>query len=340
MKRVASAAALLTARGPGGRRRRRTAGARTGARRRSSRSGSAGAPAELGRLQEGGGRVRQGAPRRDARRRRRDRRPQDRRSDPRRQRARTSSARSTRTTSASTAAPEAWIDLAPLPEASRTSARRSSRRRRMYYTQYGGKRCALPLLADTYGLYYNKALFKKAGITAPPKTISELTADAKKLTKRNPDGSIKVVGLDPFIGFYENVPERWVTAFGGKWTSMPRAHAILAEQAAWPKWLKWQKSLVDWYGYNNLVQVPGGARRRVLDVECVRGRQARDEPRRRMARRVHRGRASQPEVRHGADAGRRCQAEAVRLRLHQRHDHRHPEERASTPLRRGISSST
>jgi len=29
-----------------------------------------------------------------------------------------------------------------------------------YYTQYGGKRCALPLLADTYGLYYNNALFK------------------------------------------------------------------------------------------------------------------------------------------------------------------------------------
>ena len=29
-----------------------------------------------------------------------------------------------------------------------------------YYTQYKGIRCALPLLADTYGLYYNKMLFK------------------------------------------------------------------------------------------------------------------------------------------------------------------------------------
>ena len=43
-----------------------------------------------------------------------------------------------------------------------------------YYTQYKGKRCALPLLADTYGLYYNKTLFKEAGITRPPKTFSEL----------------------------------------------------------------------------------------------------------------------------------------------------------------------
>ena len=92
-----------------------------------------------------------------------------------------------------------------------------------YYTQYGGKRCALPLLADDYGLYYNKTLFKKAGITQPPRTISELTADAKKLTVRNTDGSIKVVGIDPIIGFYENVPERWVTSFGGQWTRHERA---------------------------------------------------------------------------------------------------------------------
>jgi ABC-type sugar transport system, periplasmic component len=33
-----------------------------------------------------------------------------------------------------------------------------------YYTQYAGKQCALPLLADDYGLYYNKAMFKAAGL--------------------------------------------------------------------------------------------------------------------------------------------------------------------------------
>ena len=73
-----------------------------------------------------------------------------------------------------------------------------------YYTQYDGKRCALPLLADTYGLYYNKKLFEEAGIDGPPKTISELTDAAKKLTKRNADGTIKVAGFDPIFGFYEN----------------------------------------------------------------------------------------------------------------------------------------
>ena len=51
-----------------------------------------------------------------------------------------------------------------------------------YYTQYKGKRCALPLLADVYGFYYNKDLFKKAGLSGPPKTMQQLTPYAKKLT--------------------------------------------------------------------------------------------------------------------------------------------------------------
>src|SRR5919204_1667134 len=106
-----------------------------------------------------------------------------------------------------------WIDLTPLLKKDGIDPAIFPRAPR-YYTQYGGKRCALPLLADDYGLYYNKAMFRQAGITRPPRTISELTADAKKLTVRGSNGSIKVAGLDPVIGFYENVPERWVSAFG------------------------------------------------------------------------------------------------------------------------------
>ncbi|MGZ4348560.1 MAG: extracellular solute-binding protein [Gaiellaceae bacterium] len=149
-----------------------------------------------------------------------------------------------------------WIDLSPYLKQSNISVSQFPAATQ-YYTQYGGKRCALPLLADTYGLYYNKALFKAAGIAAAPKTIQELTADAKKLTVRNPDGSLKVVGFDPFIGFYENVPERWVTAFGGKWNDA-QGGAILASQPGWTKWLTWMKSLIDWYGYKNLVRFQAG----------------------------------------------------------------------------------
>ncbi len=44
----------------------------------------------------------------------------------------------------------------------------------------GGSQCALPSLTDAYGLYYNKQMLAKAGI-APPKTMDELMAAAKKL---------------------------------------------------------------------------------------------------------------------------------------------------------------
>jgi multiple sugar transport system substrate-binding protein len=150
-----------------------------------------------------------------------------------------------------------WVDLAPLMKKDNISVDLFPKASQ-YYTQYAGKRCALPLLADDYGLYYNKALFKKAGITHPPRTISELTADAKKLTVRNANGTLKVVGLDPLIGWYENVPERWITQFGGKFVDA-KGHAILSKDPGWTAWAKWMKGLIDWYGYNNLVRFQTGA---------------------------------------------------------------------------------
>jgi multiple sugar transport system substrate-binding protein len=151
-----------------------------------------------------------------------------------------------------------WIDLTPLMKQSGQSFNQFPPATN-YYGQYGGKHCALPLLADDYGLYYNKTLFKQAGITSPPKSIAELTADAKKLTKFNPDGSIKVLGFDPFVGFYENTPERWVTAWGGReqWANSS-GQSILAKAPGWSAWLKWQKSLVDWIGYKKLVKFQAG----------------------------------------------------------------------------------
>src|SRR4051794_10809214 len=42
---------------------------------------------------------------------------------------------------------------------------------------------SVPIYGLSYGLFYNKKLFKQAGIKAPPKTWSEFVATAKKLTK-------------------------------------------------------------------------------------------------------------------------------------------------------------
>ena len=149
-----------------------------------------------------------------------------------------------------------WIDLGPLLKQSHINPSIFPAATR-YYTQFKGKRCALPMLADVYGLYYNKALFRKAGIKSPPKTMDELTADAKKLTQRDASGKIKVAGFDPLLGFYENVPERYITSFGGKWLDS-KGHSIIAKDPAWSKWARWQKNLVDWYGYNKLVSFQTG----------------------------------------------------------------------------------
>jgi multiple sugar transport system substrate-binding protein len=145
-----------------------------------------------------------------------------------------------------------WIDLAPLMKKDNIKASDFPPAPR-YYTQYNGKRCALPLLADVYGLYYNKKLFKAAGIKGPPKTLSELATDAKKLTVRDSSGKIKVAGFDPVVGFYENTPDRWIQAYGGKWLN-PQGNSAIGADPAWAKWARWEKSLIDWYGYSNLVR--------------------------------------------------------------------------------------
>jgi multiple sugar transport system substrate-binding protein len=47
---------------------------------------------------------------------------------------------------------------------------------------YKGKVYALPVTAEASVLYYNKTLFAKAHIAAPPKTYAEVEADAKAIT--------------------------------------------------------------------------------------------------------------------------------------------------------------
>jgi multiple sugar transport system substrate-binding protein len=154
----------------------------------------------------------------------------------------------------------AWIDLKPLLSKDKIDVNMFPATTR-YYTQYKGKRCALPLLADVYGFYYNKKMFKAAGLKGPPKTMSQLASYAKKLTKRGANGSIKVAGYNPFLGFYAgNAPDlsTYAPLFGAKWID-GREKSVLAKNPAWGKMLRWQKSLVDWYGYKNLQRFNAGA---------------------------------------------------------------------------------
>lgn len=128
----------------------------------------------------------------------------------------------------------------------------------LQYTSFQGVQCALPFMSDVWGLYYNKDLFQQAGITGPPRTMSELTADAKKLTVFNPDGSIKVAGFVPSSGYGQNTAANLGHSFGASWYNDDGTSAI-ATDPAWKAMLAWQNDLVDFYGADNLARFVAGA---------------------------------------------------------------------------------
>ena len=150
-----------------------------------------------------------------------------------------------------------WIDLAPYLKRDKINTNIFPAATRAY-TQYKGTRCALPLLADAYGFYYNRKLFKAAGLTRPPTTFDELSAYAKKLTTRKADGSLDVVGFNPFIGFYQNSIGAYQPLVGAKYFDAA-GKSSLAKDPAWQRLLRWQKSLVDYYGHQKLVKWQTGA---------------------------------------------------------------------------------
>jgi ABC-type glycerol-3-phosphate transport system substrate-binding protein len=52
------------------------------------------------------------------------------------------------------------------------------------FSGYKGNQCSLPALPDSYGLYYNKAMFKAKGIARPPRTpIEAARSDDQQLAQ-------------------------------------------------------------------------------------------------------------------------------------------------------------
>ena len=145
-----------------------------------------------------------------------------------------------------------WQDLKPYMQASSFSMSQFPAAA-LSYTSFQGKQVALPVLTDAYGLYYNKDLLAKAGIAGPPKTMSELTADAKKLTVKNPDGTIKIAGFVPLNSWEELGPADLSRSWGATWFDA-QGQPHLATDPGWSAALTWQKQLVDWYGYDNITK--------------------------------------------------------------------------------------
>ena len=99
-------------------------------------------------------------------------------------------------------------------------------------------------------MYYNLDMFKAAGISDPPKTTDELMADAKKLTQFNSDGSIKVAGFVPWLGYNccGNTSLSFGHMFGATWLD-DQGNPAFASDPRWAEMFDWQKKFIaDVYG--------------------------------------------------------------------------------------------
>ncbi|MFI7007080.1 ABC transporter substrate-binding protein [Streptomyces sp. NPDC050145] len=140
----------------------------------------------------------------------------------------------------------ALVDLNPFFEKSDIDPATTFPKAMNEYTQFDGNRCAAPLLGDAYGLYYNKDAFKKAGIKNPPKTWTEFTEDAKKLTIDDGD-SYKQLGFMPNYHGWESTTEHYFGQFSPTYFDK-NGKSHLAEDPAFEEGFTLQKKLVDTLG--------------------------------------------------------------------------------------------
>ncbi|GAA2627671.1 MULTISPECIES: extracellular solute-binding protein [Streptomyces] len=142
----------------------------------------------------------------------------------------------------------AFADLNPFLAKSGVDKTKVFPKTLLAYTEFDGNQCTLPLLHDAYGLVYNKTAFAAAGITEPPKTWSQFTEVAQKLTKADASGhSYEQVGLMPTFHGYETKPTRLAAQWGATYFGAD-GRSNLAGDPAFAKMLSAQKDLVDKLG--------------------------------------------------------------------------------------------
>ncbi|MFI8517072.1 ABC transporter substrate-binding protein [Streptomyces sp. NPDC085481] len=142
----------------------------------------------------------------------------------------------------------AFADLKPFIEKSGLDLDKIIPKTLLEYTRFEGKRCAMPLLTDAYGLYYNKDAFKAAGLdpAKPPKTYSELLAVAKKLTKTKDDG-FEQLGFMPNYHGYETTSEHYLGSWGPTYFDANGKSTVGTDPAV-AEMITTQKKMVDELG--------------------------------------------------------------------------------------------
>ncbi|GMA60994.1 ABC transporter substrate-binding protein [Alicyclobacillus fastidiosus] len=116
---------------------------------------------------------------------------------------------------------------------------------------FDGHLYAYPHDTDVRFLYWNKDLFKKAGLNPnqPPKTIAQLDQDAAKLTVHNSAGQITQAGFIPWGD--QGSFDTWAWAFGATFNQNSEGEINLADSAS-IKSLQWQQKYAKEYGIAKL----------------------------------------------------------------------------------------
>ncbi len=117
-----------------------------------------------------------------------------------------------------------------------------------YYT-VNGKQYSMPFNSSTPMLYYNKDMFKAAGLDPekPPSTFAEFTEAARALTRKNDDGSTTYGGAFAIYGWFF---EQFLAVSGGEYVNNGNGRDSFATEATFnsPEGvaiLEWWKANLD-----------------------------------------------------------------------------------------------
>jgi multiple sugar transport system substrate-binding protein len=108
---------------------------------------------------------------------------------------------------------------------------------------YKGKLIAMPWTVNPPGLWYNKKLLAGAGISKPPATMDQLSADLKAIHQKDP--SVDPLGIDTTNRDFALTSNwSWMKAFGATPFHGSTANADTPQMKAYLTWLRQNKAYI------------------------------------------------------------------------------------------------
>jgi len=123
--------------------------------------------------------------------------------------------------------------------------------------EYEGRVWALPTTPSTIAMFWNKDLFKAAGLDPerPPRTLAKLDEYNRKLTARDKKGRLLRMGFHPAEPGWWNYA--WGNWFGGPHVT-PDGRKLLLDAPQWVAAFEWLDGMAEFYGRGEMRTFKGG----------------------------------------------------------------------------------